>query len=369
MMIRTRCFLLGMTLAFMGASQAPAQVLDYSGRVYVDGGKFNGKGFFVFSIQDTNGEILWASGDFPQAGATRNPVAAWQIMVKDGIYQKRLGDTAAGMPAIDTARVLASKDPFLRVWFHDGSSRGWQIAGDTPIKPALAANQSAAAGSGGAISTAQADAILRELRDLRTLVQKQQPVPKPPTPAAPRIVTVAMGDSPSLGQADAPVVLVEFTDFQCPYCKRAHDGVLAELKKKYVDSGKVRLVSRNLPLPFHPNAEPAALAALCAGEQGQFWAMRDRLFDNTEALSQQDFLKAAEELKLNIQAFTACLDTKHPAPRIANDKQDAAEAGITGTPSFVIGRATGDKVTGLLMIGAKSTAVFEAEIEKLLSTP
>ena len=357
-----------MALALMGA--APAQVLDYSGRIHVDGAKFNGKGFFVFSIQDTSGEILWASGDFPQAGATRNPVAAWQIMVKDGVYQKRLGDTAAGMPAIDTARVLSAKDPFLRVWFHDGSSRGWQIAGDTPIKPALAANPSAsAAAAGGAISATQADAILRELRDLRATVQKQQPAPTPAAPAAPRIVTVALGDSPSLGQADAPVVLVEFTDFQCPYCKRAHDGVLAELKKKYVDVGKVRLVSRNLPLPFHPNAEPAALAALCAGEQGQFWAMRDRLFDNTEALSPQDFLKAAEELKLDIQAFTACLDAKRPGPRIASDKQDAAAAGITGTPSFVIGRATGDKVTGMLMIGAKSTAVFEAEIEKLLSTP
>ena len=368
MMIRTRCFLLGMTLALMGAAQVPAQVLDYSGRIHVDGGKFNGKGFFVFSIQDINGEILWASGDFPQAGATRNPVAAWQIIVKDGVYQKRLGDTASGMPAIDTARVLAAKDPFLRVWFNDGSSRGWQIAGDTPIKPALSANNSTAQ-TGSNISTAQADAILRELRDLRALVQKQQPAAQPAAPAPPRNVTVALGDSPSLGQATAPVVLVEFTDFQCPYCKRAHDGVLAGLKKKYVDAGKVRMVSRNLPLPFHPNAEPAAIAALCAGEQGQFWAMRDRLFENTEALSRQDFLKAAEELKLDIQAFTACLDTKHPGPRIASDKQDAAAAGITGTPSFVIGRAAGDKVTGLLMIGAKSTAVFEAEIDKLLSTP
>jgi protein-disulfide isomerase len=357
-----------MTLALMVAAQIPAQVLDYSGCVYVDGGKFNGKGFFVFSIQDTNGEILWASGDFPQAGATRNPVAAWQIMVKDGVYQKRLGDTTAGMPAIDTARVLAAKDPYLRVWFHDGSARGWQIAGDTPIKPALAANNSAAP-AGSSISTAQADAMLRELRELRALVQKQQPASPPAAPALPRIVTVALGDSPALGQAAAPVVLVEFTDFQCPYCKRANDGVLAELKKKYVDTGKLRLVSRNLPLPFHPNAEPAALAALCAGEQGRFWEMRDQLFTNTEALSRQDFLKTAGELKLDVQAFTACLDVKRHGPQIARDKQDAAAAGITGTPSFVIGRAAGDRVTGLLMIGAKSTALFEAEIEKLLSTP
>ena len=134
--------------------------------------------------------------------------------------------------------------------------------------------------------------------------------------------------------------------------------------------GKIKFVYRHLPLEsIHPEAIPAAEAAMCAGEQGQFWAMRDRLFVNTEALSRQDFLKAAEEIKLDLPAFTACLDAKRLAPRIASDKQDAAAAGITGTPTFVIGRASGDKVTGLVMIGAKSTAIFEAEIEKLLSTP
>lgn len=364
-------FLIPITLLACAAIlPVSGQVLNYSGRITVDGGKFSGKGFFVFSIHDTNGEILWASGEFPKIGATENPRAAWQITVNDGIYRTRLGDTAAGMPALDTARVIAANDPFLRVWFHDGSSRGWQNAGDTPIKAALAKSDSNnPGGSGGGITSSQADAIMRELREIRALVQKPQMPPKPAVPAAPRIVTVPLGDSPSLGQAAAPVVLIEFTDFQCPYCKRAHDEVLAALKKKYVDAGKVRLVSRNLPLPFHPNAEPAALAALCAGEQGKFWPMRDRLFVNMEALSRADFLKAAEELKLDVPAFTACLDSKRFAPQIARDKQDAAAAGITGTPSFVIGRASGDKVTGLLMIGAKSTAVFEAEIDKLLTTP
>jgi hypothetical protein len=119
------------------AMTAWGQAVDYSGRIAVNGSNFDGKGFFVFSIHDTTGEILWASGDFPQVGATRNPVAAWQIAVKDGIYRTRLGDTAMGMPALDASRMLAAKDPFLRVWFCDGSSRSWQIAGDTPIKPAL----------------------------------------------------------------------------------------------------------------------------------------------------------------------------------------------------------------------------------------
>jgi len=357
-------------LVMAGTVPVSGQVLNYSGRITVDGEKFSGKGFFVFSIHDTTGEIYWASGEFPKTGATENPRAAWQIIVNDGVYRTRLGDTVAGMPALDTTRVLAANDPFLRVWFHDGSSHGWRIAGDTPIKTALAASGSDnPADSGSGITSTQAEAIMRELREIRALVQKAQTPPKPAVPAAPRIVTVPLGNSPSLGQAAAPVVLIEFTDFECLFCKRAHNEVLSVLKKKYVDAGKVRLLSRNLPLPFHPNAEPAALAALCAGEQGKYQAMRDHLFVNIEALSRDDFLRAAKELELDVPAFTACLDSKRFALQIARDKQDAAAAGITGTPSFVIGRASGDTVTGILMVGAKSAAVFEAEIDKLLSTP
>jgi protein-disulfide isomerase len=368
MIAPNRSFLIIVLLACLAATSVPGQVLNYSGRISVDGTSFNGTGFFVFSIHDTSGEILWASGDFPQAGATKHPVATWQLAARDGIYQTRLGDTTAGMPALDTARVLAAKDPFLRVWFHDGSNRGWQAAGDTPIKPVLAGKIAAApATHAAAISGTQADTILRELREMRALVQQQQAATKPATPEPPKIITVPLGDSPSLGEATAPVVLVEFTDFQCFYCKRAHDDVLAAVRTKFVNTGKLRLVSRSLPLPFHANAEPAAHAALCAGAQDQFWPMRDRLFINQEALAQKDLLQAAEELKLDAKAFAACLEGKNFASQIARDKQDAAAAGITGTPTFVLGRANGSNVTGLLMVGAKPLATFEAEIEKLLS--
>ena len=361
-----RYFFLIVVLAWVGAAAASGQVLNYSGRIAVDGTPFNGNGFFVFSIHDTSGEILWASGDFPQIGTSQHPVATWQLAVRDGTYQTRLGDTATGMPALDTARVLAAKNPFLRVWFHDGTGRGWQAAGDTPIKPALAGKASGNAGD--ALSGSQADAILRELREMRALVQKPTGATKPAAAELPRTVTVPLGDSPSLGESASPVVMVEFTDFQCPFCKRAHDEMLATVQKKYVETGKMRLVSRCLPLPFHPNSEPAANAALCAGEQNQFWPMRDRLFVNPEALTQADFVQAAAELKLDAKAFATCLDSKRFAAAIGRDKQDAAAAGITGTPTFVLGRATGSSVTGLLMVGAKPLAVVEAEIDKLLST-
>lgn len=370
MLRRTPIWLPVAALLFFATTGFPA-VLNYSGRLSLDGTNFTGQGDFVFSLHDTNGMILWASGDFPILGRTNLPRAAWRLPVRDGVYNTRLGDTNSGMPALDIARVLAANEPFLRVWFAAGAT-GWRTAeGESPIKSALNARaaEPPAANAGTVLVGAQADAILRELRELRAIVQKlpAPPAPAAPAPEAPKFVTVPLGDSPSLGNADAPLVLVEFTDYQCPFCKRAHDGVLAELKKKFVETGKLRFVTRNLPLSFHPNAEPAAHAALCALQQNQFWPMRDKLFALSATLSRSNYLNAAAELNLDAERFRACLDGKAFATQIAKDAKDAEAAGITGTPSFVLGKASGGKITGLLMVGAKPYPQFEAEIEKLLA--
>lgn len=348
-----------MALPGVARAQSPG-VLNYQGRVSADGTNFTGNGFFVFSIHDTDGAILWASGDFPIEGTTDLPKAAWRLAVKDGIYQIHLGDTAAGMPALDVGRLRAAANPFLRVWFTDGV-KGWQSAGDSPIKSAIAGQASAAT-----ISGSQADQILRELREVRALLQKPQASPKPAVPGGARIVTVPLGDSPSRGAADAPVVLVEFTDYECTFCKRTHDDVLAAIIRKFVDTGKLRLVSRNMPLSMHPRAEPASHAAMCAHAQKQFWPMHDRLFAMSPALAEENFIKAAEELNLDTKAFATCLAGKTSASQINRDTQDAVAAGITGTPSFILGRAKDGMVTGTLMVGAKPLPQFEADIEKLL---
>ncbi len=336
-----------------------AGVLNYQGRIFADGKKFTGNGFFVFSIHDTNGVILWASGDFPQEGSKALPKAAWRIAVQDGVYQTRLGDTGAGMPALDVGQLRSAANPSLRVWFTDGI-KGWQSAGDSPIKPALSG-----VASGATITGGQAEQILRELRDIRSLLQKPQGTPPPAVPEAPKIVTVPTGDSPSLGAADAPVVLVEFTDYECTFCKRAHDDVLAALQKKFVDTGKLRFVSRNMPLAMHPHAEPAASAAMCAHAQKQFWPMHDKLFGMSPNLTEAGFQSAAAELKLDMKAFDACMLAKTFSSQISRDMKDAMAVGITGTPSFVLGRSQDGMVTGMLMVGAKSLPQFEAEIEKL----
>src|SRR5262252_3749030 len=111
---------LALALGIAAATSAWGQVLNYSGRVAVDGTNFSGDGFFFFSLHDTDGVILWASGDFPIAGSTDQPRAAWRLPVRDGVYRARLGDTKIGMPALNTASLRSAHEPFLRVWFNDG---------------------------------------------------------------------------------------------------------------------------------------------------------------------------------------------------------------------------------------------------------
>ena len=162
------------------------------------------------------------------------------------------------------------------------------------------------------------------------------------------------------------MVLVEFTDYECTFCKRAHDEVLAALKKKFVETGKLRMVSRNMPLAMHPHAEPASNAAMCAHAQKQFWPMHDRLFTMSPALADENFTQAAAEMNLDGKAFATCLAEKTFSSQINRDSQDAVAVGITGTPSFVLGRVKDGTVTGALMVGAKPVAQFEAEITQLL---
>jgi protein-disulfide isomerase len=362
-----RIGLLSLALGF--SAMAEPAILNYQGRVTHNGTNLNGNAYFVFSIHDTNGMILWSSGDFPVAGSTNLPAGVWRLGLRDGIYNIRLGDRGAGMPALDGTALKTAATPYLRVWFNEGSA--WrQLPEDAPLRgalrPMVVANNPAPAPET-VLTSSQGDAILRELRELRGLVQKQQAPQPAPAPAPPQIATVGVAGSPSLGNDDAPIVLVEFTDYQCPFCKRAHDDATSTLQKKYVDTGKLRFVSRNLPLSFHANAEPAAHAALCAMQQKQFWAMRDRLFAINTALYPSNFLQAAGELNLDTNLFVSCVNGQAFATQIAKDKQDAESAGITGTPTFVLGKLKDGKVTGSLIVGARPAAFFEAEIEKLIA--
>src|SRR5262249_6919584 len=139
----------------------------------------------------------------------------------------------------------------------------------------------------GAINKEQADAIISELKQIKQLLERQQgqlarlTAPQPAdTPPQRGQMSVAEGWY-AVGRADAPVTIVEFADYQCPFCKRFHMNTYSELKKNYIDTGKVRFVSRDLPLEFHPYALKAAEAARYAGDQGKYWELRDALYSTS----------------------------------------------------------------------------------------
>ena len=147
----------------------------------------------------------------------------------------------------------------------------------------------------------------------------------------PRIQVAAEG--PSRGPKDAPVTIVEFSDFECPYCGAAHDTV-EQVMSAY--AGKVRLVYRQFPLSFHPHAEKAAEASLCAADQGKFWEYHDVLFKNQKKLDPTDLKAFAGEVGLDVQKFTQCLESGDKKKVVDADQQAGLAAGVGGTPAFFI---------------------------------
>ena len=166
---------------------------------------------------------------------------------------------------------------------------------------------------------------------------------------------VSAGKSPAKGGASAQVEVIEFADFQCPYCLAAAPTV-KKVMEAYGD--RIRLVYRNYPLPNHPQAQPAAEAAQCANEQGQFWPYHDRLFAEAGKLSDADLKKAAVDLGLNAERFNACVDEHRYKAVVEADQQAGIEAGVNGTPAFF--------VNGRLLSGAQPFEAFKRIIDEEL---
>ncbi len=205
--------------------------------------------------------------------------------------------------------------------------------------------------------------MLKELRAIRMLLEKVT-TPQPPAPPPTAKITNLTGYA--LGRPDAPLTMVEFTDLQCPYCRQFAITSFDEIKKNWIDTGRLRYMSRDFPLDIHPQAMPAARAARCAGEQGKFWDMRLALMRHANLLTPEYITKAAEGLKLDPKAFATCAASTQYDAAIQAEVQEGAKLGVGGTPTFILGRTMPTAVEGPMMVGALPYAQFDAKLKSLL---
>ena len=241
------------------------------------------------------------------------------------------------------------------------------------FKLAIALVACSASLSAQGITQQQADAILQELKAMRAAIDRlaaSGPArPGAGGPAANEPVTLPDIGTHVMGSPNAPITIVEFTDLQCPFCSRFASGTFEELKRNYIDTGKVRFATRDLPLPMHPHAVRAAKASRCAGEQNKFWELRGALVRNAATLSPALINDQAKLLNLNMAAFDKCLDGTAFDSLIERDIATARSLGVTGTPTFVIGKTVSGAFTGVKVVGAPPLAVFEGRIKSLLTGP
>lgn len=164
---------------------------------------------------------------------------------------------------------------------------------------------------------------------------------------------IPVDDDPTLGSANAPITLVEFSDYQCPYCTKWHDEIYPLILKNYGD--KIRFVYRDLPLSFHGDAQSAAEAADCAGEQGAYWKFHDALFSEKYGLGMEAYQKYAADLGLDAAALAACVEEGRYTEEVKADYAFAESLGVSSTPTFFI--------NGIAVVGAQPYEVFKQVID------
>src|SRR5262245_4458576 len=218
----------------------------------------------------------------------------------------------------------------------------------------------------------QNEQILNELKATRQLLEKRAgPLGAPgpgapvPTQAAALVddkVKLANVVGYAIGKPDAPLTMVEFTDLQCPFCRQFHVTTYEQIKKEWIDTGKLRYISRDFPLDsIHPYAVGAANASRCAADQGKFWEMRHTILVNNATMNPAVVDTCKQDLKMNVNAFKQCgasAATKF-LTEMQKDLGDATSVGVSGTPTFVIGRTAANGLDGVRLVGVQPYAMFD----------
>ena len=235
--------------------------------------------------------------------------------------------------------------PLLLVFFL-GLGAGFIIWGLNPNQSSVAVKSTAAVNPE---TTAQANSETKKNAQTPAADPTQQKIKR---------YDVPVDDDPSDGPATAPITIIEFSDFECPFCTKWHEEVWSKLKEAY--PGKVRLVYRDFPLfGMHENAGPAAEAANCSGDQGKYWEYHDKLFTGGKALSSATFENYAKELKLELAKFLECTSSRKYKDEVQADYDYAVQLGVRSTPTFF--------VNGIPVVGAQPFEVFSQVVEKELA--
>lgn len=183
--------------------------------------------------------------------------------------------------------------------------------------------------------------------------------PTPSAAAAPVDMKALLDDDTVKGDANAPVTIVEWSDYECPFCARFYSETFKQIDEKYIKTGKVKFAYRDFPLSFHQQAQKAAEAAECAGEQGKYFEMHDLLFEKGVVGGVATFKGYAKDIGLDTADFNTCLDSGEMASEVQKDFLDGQKVGIQGTPGFF--------VNGVEVSGAQPFSVFEQVIEAALN--
>ena len=191
-------------------------------------------------------------------------------------------------------------------------------------------------------------------------VNQPSPAPPSPSPSLPPpqptgdLSKLKITDSPYEGKKNAPVTIIDCSDFQCPFCARFVNDTLSRLRKNEIKDGEVKFVFKNFPLPFHQYAEKASEAAECANKQGKFWQMHDLLFSSNGRLDIDSLKSYAKQIGLNSDKFDHCMESGETAEIVSVDKSQCASAGVQGTPTFFI--------NGKILVGAQPYEQFKSLI-------
>jgi protein-disulfide isomerase len=247
----------------------------------------------------------------------------------------------------------------------------WLVSG---IVLFLCACQAKGPGTGSEIQAVQHQlAVQKELlegirSDIDGIKKAIEEGRRPPSRQDEQLRPVSIDDDHIRGRADAKVTLIEFSDFQCPFCERFYRETLPLIDKEYIQTGKVRMVYRDFPLvDVHKDAQKAAEAAQCAGEQGKYWEMHDLIFANSAAMSVDDLKNHARVLDIAADRFDRCVESGQYAEEVKNDATDGQALGVQGTPTFFVGLTGRDNTILAIPIGgARPYAVFKQTFDRFL---